>query len=116
MILDNLSAHKNWRIRTWAGKHKVRLLFTPTYASWANPIEARFGALRQFSPANSDHRNTRSRPGHCTPTCAGATPTPATPTCRPPNAANAPASTARRASAGAADPRHPQPEDIYRAR
>lgn len=28
---------------------------TPTYASWANPIEAHFGPLRQFVIANSDH-------------------------------------------------------------
>lgn len=28
---------------------------TPTYASWANPIESRFGSLRQFSIANSTH-------------------------------------------------------------
>jgi transposase len=57
VILDNLSAHKNWRIRTWAKKNKVRLLFTPTYASSANPIEAHFGPLRQFTLANSDHPN-----------------------------------------------------------
>jgi transposase len=57
VILDNLSAHKNWRIRTWAKKNKVRLLFTPTYASRANPIEAHFGPLRQFTLANSDHPN-----------------------------------------------------------
>ncbi|MDR8407175.1 transposase [Nonomuraea sp. 3-1Str] len=55
MILDNLSAHKNRRIRAWAQKHKVRLLFTPTSASWANPIEAHFGPLRQFTLANSNH-------------------------------------------------------------
>ncbi|GAA3210579.1 hypothetical protein GCM10020216_014570 [Nonomuraea helvata] len=55
VILDNLSAHRNWRIRAWAEKHKVRLLFTPTYASWANPIEAHFGPLRQFTLGNSDH-------------------------------------------------------------
>ena len=30
-------------------------MFTPTYASWANPIEAHFGPLRQFVLANSDH-------------------------------------------------------------
>ncbi len=57
VILDNLSAHKNWRIRTWARRHKVELCFTPTYASWANPIEAHFGPLRQFIIANSDHPN-----------------------------------------------------------
>ncbi len=57
VILDNLSAHKNWRIRAWARRNKVELCFTPTYASWANPIEAHFGPLRQFTIANSDHRN-----------------------------------------------------------
>jgi hypothetical protein len=31
------------------------LCFTPTYASWANPIEAHFGPLRQFTLANSNH-------------------------------------------------------------
>ncbi|MGW4787585.1 transposase [Streptomyces sp. HUAS TT11] len=41
-ILDNLSAHLNWRIRRWADGDKVALCFTPTYASWANPIKAHF--------------------------------------------------------------------------
>jgi hypothetical protein len=35
----------------------LELCFTPTYASWADPIEAHFGPLRQFSPANSNHPN-----------------------------------------------------------
>lgn len=52
-----MSAHKNWRIRTWARKNKVEVCFTPTCASWANPIEANFGPLRQFTIANSDHPN-----------------------------------------------------------
>jgi hypothetical protein len=57
VILDNLSVHLNWRIRRWAVKNKVELCFTPTYASWANPIEAHFGPLRQFTLANSNHPN-----------------------------------------------------------
>lgn len=57
MILDNLSAHKNRRILRWAKKNKVELCFTPTNASWANPIEAHFGPLRQFTLANSHHPN-----------------------------------------------------------
>jgi hypothetical protein len=57
VILDNLSAHLNWRIRRWAAKNKVELCFTPTYASWANPIEAHFGPLRQFALANPHHPN-----------------------------------------------------------
>jgi transposase len=57
VFLDNLSAHLNWKIRRWAVKNKVELCFTPTYASWANPIEAHFGPLRQFTLANSHHPN-----------------------------------------------------------
>jgi transposase len=57
VILDNLSAHKGTDIRRWAKKNKVELCFTPTYASWANPIEAHFGPLRQFTIANSNHPN-----------------------------------------------------------
>lgn len=44
-------------IRTWAKKHKVQLCFTPTSASWANPIEAQFGPLRTFTMGGSDHPN-----------------------------------------------------------
>lgn len=54
VILDNLSAHKGETIRRWARKNRVELCFTPTYASWANPIEAHFGPLRQFTVANSN--------------------------------------------------------------
>ncbi|MFF9765179.1 IS630 family transposase [Streptomyces sp. NPDC014636] len=57
VILDNLSAHKNRRILRWAARNKVELCFTPTNASWANPIEAHFGPLRQFTLANSHHPN-----------------------------------------------------------
>lgn len=57
VIVDNLSAHTGTKIRRWAKKNKVELCFTPTNASWANPIEAHFGPLRQFTLANSHHPN-----------------------------------------------------------
>ncbi|MEV5768165.1 IS630 family transposase [Micromonospora sp. NPDC052213] len=57
MILDNLSAHKGAKIRAWAARNKVELCFTPTCASWANPIEAQFGPLRTFVIAGSHHPN-----------------------------------------------------------
>jgi hypothetical protein len=57
VILDNLSAHKGLKIRRWATRNKVELCFTPTYASWANPIEAQFGPLRTFVIAGSNHPN-----------------------------------------------------------
>ena len=40
VILDNLSANRTPAIRRWAGQANVELCFTPTNASWANPIPA----------------------------------------------------------------------------
>ena len=57
VILDNLSAHKATKIKAWCAKHNVELCFTPTYSSWANPIECHFGPLRDFVLNNSDHPN-----------------------------------------------------------
>ncbi len=57
VVLDNLSAHKSKKIRSWCEKNNVELCFTPTYSSWANPIECHFGPLREFVLNNSDHAN-----------------------------------------------------------
>lgn len=57
VILDNLSAQTGKKIRRWAKNNNVHLCFTPTSASWANPVEAHFGPLRQFTLANSHHPN-----------------------------------------------------------
>jgi transposase len=57
IILDNLSAHKSKKILAWCRKNNVELCFTPTYSSWANPIESHFGPLRDFVLNNSDHPN-----------------------------------------------------------
>jgi transposase len=57
VIMDNLSANKTPAIRKWAKKNKVELCLTPTYASWANPIEAQFGPLRTFVMGDSNHPN-----------------------------------------------------------
>ena len=57
VILDNLSAHKAPHLRDWATRNNVELCFTPTYSSWANPIEAHFGPLREFVLNNSNHPN-----------------------------------------------------------
>jgi transposase len=57
VIMDNLSANKTPAVRAWAAKNNVELCFTPTYASWANPIEAQFGPLRTFTMGASNHPN-----------------------------------------------------------
>ena len=55
--MDNLSAHKGRAIREWAANNNVELCYTPTHSSWANPIEAHFGPLREFVLNNSNHPN-----------------------------------------------------------
>jgi hypothetical protein len=55
--LDNLSANKTPAIRAWAQRANVELCFTPTNASWANPIEPQFGPARTFVLGGSDYRN-----------------------------------------------------------
>ena len=57
VILDNLSANKTPAIRRWGKRENVELCFTPTNASWANPVEAHFGPLRTFVMGNSDYPN-----------------------------------------------------------
>ena len=57
IILDNLSAHKGRSVQQWAADNNAELCYTPTYSSWANPIEAHFGPLREFVINNSDHPN-----------------------------------------------------------
>ena len=107
--MDNLAANRTPAIRRWARRENVELCFTPTNASWANPIEAQFGPVRTFVKGNSDHRNhpalarrlqdyLRWRNAHAR-----------HPTCWPPSAANAPASAANASNAGAG--RNPKPHD-----
>ncbi len=54
VILDNLSANKTPAIHGWAERANVELCFTPASASWANPIEAQFGPLRNFGAPRGD--------------------------------------------------------------
>ena len=102
VIMDNLAADKTPAIRRWARRKNAGLCVTPANASRANPIEARFGPVRTFVLGGSDHRNhpalarklqayLRWRNAHAR-----------HPACRPPFAANAPASAANASNAGAA--------------
>ncbi len=39
VVVDNYATHKHQRVQAWLNKHpRVRLHFTPTYASWLNQI------------------------------------------------------------------------------
>ena len=46
IIVDNLSVHKNQKIKDWlSSKRKIKLHFTPTYFSWLNQVEIWFNML-----------------------------------------------------------------------
>jgi hypothetical protein len=111
VIMDNLSANKTPPIGTWAGKNKVHLCFTPTSASWANPIEAQFGPLRTFTMGGPDHPNHtvlgRRLQAYLTWRNANAR----HPASSPPSAASAHASAANASNAGAAHGQRPHDQN-----
>jgi len=63
------------KITAWCERNNVELCFTPTYSSWANPIECHVGLLRNFVLNNSDHPNHTVLPAGSTRTCTGGTST-----------------------------------------
>jgi transposase len=56
VVCDNFSPHRHPTIRAWCAENDVELVFTPTYSSWLNWIEAEFAALRYFALNGTDHR------------------------------------------------------------
>ena len=55
LILDNLSAHGTPEVRRWCRKNNVHLIWTPTNASWLNPIECQFTPVKEFVIRNSNY-------------------------------------------------------------
>lgn len=55
IILDNLSTHLHDRVKRWAKANRVHFAFTPTNASWLNPIEPHFGGISEFVIKGSDY-------------------------------------------------------------
>src|SRR5437763_16196298 len=48
IIVDNLSAHKTQKVRTFLAAHPtVRLHYTPTYSSWLNQVELWFAKIER---------------------------------------------------------------------
>jgi transposase len=48
IIIDNLSAHKTQKVRTFLAAHPtVRLHYTPTYSSWLNQVELWFSKIER---------------------------------------------------------------------
>lgn len=56
LILDNMFSHRNKDLVQYATENEIKLIPTPTYASWLNAIEAHFTPLKKFCISNSDDK------------------------------------------------------------
>lgn len=62
LILDNFSPHGTREVRQWCRENNVHMVWTPTNASWLNPIECQFTPVKEFVIRNSyydDHHELR---------------------------------------------------------
>lgn len=60
IIVDNLAVHKNKKVNDWLrSKRKIKLHYTPTYASWLNQIEIWFNILSKDVLKNGVWKSTR---------------------------------------------------------
>lgn len=57
VILDNFGPHGKAEVAAWAAVNNVKLVYTPTNASWLNRIESQFTAMKKFALENSDYRS-----------------------------------------------------------
>ena len=55
LILDNFSPHGTPVVRHWCKRNNIHMIWTPTNASWLNPIECQFTAVKEFVIRNSDY-------------------------------------------------------------
>lgn len=61
IVMDNLSSHCNSKFQEYLRENNMESVWTPTYASWLNAIEAHFGPLKRFTLQNSDDSSHKER-------------------------------------------------------
>ena len=59
LILDNFSPHGTPEVRRWCHDNNVHLIWTPTNASWLNPLECQFTPVKEFVIRNSNYADHR---------------------------------------------------------
>jgi transposase len=57
LILDNFSPHRKAKMLRYCRKNNVHLIWTPTNASWLNPIECQFTHVKEFVIRGTNYRN-----------------------------------------------------------
>jgi transposase len=61
IVMDNLNTHRHPAVRQFLHAQNMEAVFTPTYASWLNAIEAHFAPLKKFTLQVTDDRDHRCR-------------------------------------------------------
>lgn len=61
VILDNHSTHEHREVKRWAKENRVSLVYTPTNASWLDPIECHFAPMKEFALRNVYYRDHREQ-------------------------------------------------------
>lgn len=57
LILDNFSPHRTAEVLRYCHEHNIHLIWTPTNASWLNPIECQFTHVKEFVIRGSNYAN-----------------------------------------------------------
>lgn len=57
LILDNFSPHRKLKVLRFCRQNNIHLIWTPTNASWLNPIECQFTHVKEFVIRGADYRN-----------------------------------------------------------
>jgi len=59
VIMDNLNTHNNAAAKEWLSRYpKMSFRYTPTHASWTNPIECPFGIMTRQGLQQAVHQST----------------------------------------------------------
>jgi len=57
LILDNFSPHRKLKVRHFCRQNNIHMIWTPTNASWLNPIECQFTHVKEFVIPGTNYQN-----------------------------------------------------------
>jgi transposase len=57
LILDNFSPHWKDKVLAYCRRNNIHLIWTPTNASWLNPIECQFTHVKEFVIRGSNYQS-----------------------------------------------------------
>ena len=57
LILDNFSPHRKKVVLRFCRRNNIHMIWTPTNASWLNPIECQFTHVKEFVIRGTNYKN-----------------------------------------------------------